>query len=104
MTRSSNAKDIASRNSSSSKTSLRVPSAIVDPMVVYHAMRSTLIEAMRKGVQTMVVSAFGAGCGMLPFDTVAGLMAAAYRQVASPPKEISWDYANSRGELPDMDR
>ena len=82
---------------------MRVPSAIVDPMVVYHAMRSTLIEAMRKGVQTMVIPAFGAGCGSLTFDVVAKMMAEAYFQIANPPKRISWEYADSR-QLPDMSR
>ncbi len=83
---------------------MRVPSTIVDPVVVYHAMRSTLIEAMRKGIKMMVVPAFGAGCGLLPFDTVAELMAAAYRQVADPPKKLDWEYVNLRDELPDMER
>ena len=82
---------------------MRVPSTIADPMVVYHCMRTALIEAMRCGVETMVVPAWGAGCGMLPFGTVADLMAAAYFQVKNPPSKLDWDYANSR-QLPDMDR
>ena len=36
---------------------MRVPSTIADPMVVYHCMRTALIEAMRCGVETMVVPA-----------------------------------------------
>lgn len=82
---------------------MRVPSTIVDPMVVYHSMRSTLIEALHDDVRAMVVPAFGAGCGKLPFDVVATLMAAAYRQVANPPARINWEYANSR-PLPDNER
>ena len=82
---------------------MRVPSAVVDPMLVYHCMRTALIEAMRCGVETMVIPAWGAGCGMLPFDTVAELMAAAYFQVKNPPSKLDWDYANSR-QLPDMGR
>ncbi len=82
---------------------MRVPSTIVDPMVVYHSMRSTMIEALRDNVRIMVVPAFGAGCGMLPFDVVATLIAAAYRQVADPPTGINWEYATSR-LLPDGER
>lgn len=82
---------------------MRIPSTIVDPMVVYHSMRSTLVEALRDDVRAMVVPAFGAGCGMLPFDVVATLMAAAYRQVANPPTSINWEYATSRS-LPDSER
>lgn len=82
---------------------MRVPSRVVDPMVVYHAMRSTLIEALRIDARTVVVPAFGAGCGTLSFDVVAKLMAAAYHQVANPPKRIDWEYANSR-RLPDSRR
>ena len=82
---------------------MRVPSMIVDPMIVYHSMRSTLIEALRDDVRAMVVPAFGAGCGMLPFDVVATLMAAAYRQIANPPTCINWEYATSRA-LPDSER
>lgn len=74
---------------------MRAPSEIDNPMVVYHAMRSTLIEAMRKGVRAMVIPAFGGGCGMLPFDVISSLMASAYHQVANPPKRLGWDYANS---------
>ena len=82
---------------------MRVPSVVVDPMLVYHCMRTALIEAMRCGVETKVIPAWGTGCGMLPFDTVADLMAAAYFQVKNPPSKLDWDYANSR-QLPDMDR
>ena len=82
---------------------MRVPSAFVAPMAVYHCMRTALIEAMRCRVETMVVPAFGAGIGMLPFDVVADLMAAAYFQVANPPSKLNWSYATSR-QLPDMDR
>ena len=75
---------------------MRVPSRIVDSMVVYHAMRSTLIEAVRCNVECMVIPAFGAGCGMLAFTTVAELMAAAYFQLLNPPDHIDWEYACSR--------
>ena len=74
---------------------MRIPSEIDNPMVVYHAMRSTLIEAMSEGVRAMVIPAFGGGCGMLPFNVISSLMASAYHQIANPPKRLGWDYANS---------
>lgn len=79
---------------------MRAPSEIADPMVVYHCMRTALIEAMRCGAERMVVPAWGAGCGMLPFGVVADLMAKAYFQVANPPKRLDWEYVNSL-RLPD---
>ena len=82
---------------------MRMPSVVLDPMFVYHCMRTALIEAMHCGVEIMVIPAWGAGCGMLPFDTVADLMAAAYFQVENPPSKLDWKYVNSR-QLPDMDR
>ena len=82
---------------------MRVPSEITDPMVVYHCMRTALIEAMHCGVERMVVPAWGAGCGMLPFGIVADLMAAAYSQIMNPPVRLDWAYVNSR-QLPDTNR
>ncbi|SEO76466.1 macro domain-containing protein [Denitrobacterium detoxificans] len=79
---------------------MRVPSVVRDSMVVYHAARSALIEAMRRGVKAVVLPAFGAGCGKVPHDVVARLMAQAYRQLADPPAELSWHYAHSL-DLPD---
>ncbi len=73
---------------------MRVPSVVRDPMVVYHATRSALIEAMRGGVKTVVFPAFGAGCGKVAHDVVARLMAQAYRQLANPPANLSWHYTH----------
>lgn len=79
---------------------MRVPSVVRDPMAVYHATRSALIEAMRGGAKAVVLPAFGAGCGKVPYDVVARLMAQAYRQLANPPAELSLHYAHSL-DLPD---
>lgn len=75
---------------------MRVPSPIVDPLVVYQCMRTTLIEAMRTSRQRIVVPAFGGACGFLPFKKIAMLMWEAYLQIADPPTEITWEYALSR--------
>lgn len=82
---------------------MRVPSTIVDDMVVYAAMRAALAEALRVGVRSMVVPAFGAGTGGVAPRSVARLMRAAYDQVMNPPASLDWDYAMAR-PLPDRDR
>lgn len=75
---------------------MRVPSPIADPMVVYQCIRTSLMEAMRTSRRQVVVPAFGAACGGLPFVKIAQLMWEAYLQVSDPPKEITWEYARSR--------
>lgn len=75
---------------------MRVPSRIVDPMVAYQCMRTSLMEALRTARTQIVVPAFGGECGVLPFMKIAQLMWEAYRQVSNPPREITWDYAGSR--------
>ena len=82
---------------------MRVPSTILDDMVVYAATRSALIEAMRVGVRSMVFPALGAGTGGVPYARVAFLMRAAYDQVLNPPAHLDWDYALAQ-PLPDRDR
>ena len=75
---------------------MRAPSPIVDPLVVYQCMRTTLMEAMRTSRQRIVIPAFGGACGFLPFKKIAMLMWEAYLQIADPPTEITWEYALSR--------
>lgn len=75
---------------------MRAPSPIVDSLVVYQCMRTTLMEAMRTSRQRIVVPAFGGACGFLPFKKIAMLMWEAYLQIADPPTEITWEYALSR--------
>lgn len=82
---------------------MRAPSPIVDPLVVYQCMRTTLIEAIRTSRQRIVVPAFGGACGFLPFKKIAMLMWEAYLQIGEPPAEITWEYALSR-ELEDWYR
>ncbi|MDO5478506.1 MAG: macro domain-containing protein [Clostridia bacterium] len=75
--------------------SMRVPDIIEDASVVYQCMRSTLMTALKNGVEIIVIPAFGCGTGMLKEDDVARMMYFAYRQIGNPPKELSWDYAYS---------
>lgn len=75
---------------------MRVPSCVIDPMVAYQCMRTSLMEAMRTSRKRIVVPAFGGECGLLPFMKIAQLMWEGYQQVSNPPKEITWEYAASR--------
>lgn len=76
---------------------MRIPSQIIDSMVVYHAMRSTLLEAIRHNVQSIVIPAFGGRCGCVPKDVIAQSMRMAYDQIFSPaPEMLTWDYAQQR--------
>lgn len=73
---------------------MRIPSPIYDSMVVYNAMRSTLLEAKRHNVKTILIPAFGGKCGRLSKDVIAGMMRRAYNQISSDvPEKLSWDYA-----------
>lgn len=73
---------------------MRIPSPIYDWMTVYHAMRSTLLEALRYPVNTILVPAFGGRCGEVPKGILARMMRLAYDQVLSDiPKELTWKYA-----------
>lgn len=73
---------------------MRVPSNIKDPMIVYYCMRSVLMLAIREGIQSIVIPAFGGACGGLRSDVIAYMMKVAYMQVMNSPKELNWEYAN----------
>lgn len=60
---------------------MRTPSAILDYQTVYLCMRSALMEAIRAGVQSLMVPAFGAGTGQVPEEMIAHNMRQAYDQI-----------------------
>lgn len=74
--------------------SMRIPSPVKDPVVIYQCMRSTLLCARKHGVKSIVVPLFGGGCGNIHPGMIAELMWKAYRQVNDPPKKMSWKYVN----------
>ena len=80
---------------------MRAPSYIKNPMIVYYCMRATLMCAIKNNVNSIVIPAFGGSCGGLSSDVVAYMMKEAYDQVMNPPKEINWDYAE-RAKLEDI--
>lgn len=72
---------------------MRVPESITDYETVYHCTRSSLIAALNSGCKSIVVPAFGAGTGCVPFGIVAKMMKRAVIQLSNPPEKISWRYA-----------
>lgn len=72
---------------------MRIPSAIREPMVVYQAMRTTLITALNNGIHSIVIPAFGGCCGFMNPQELCELMYEGYKQVMNPPKELNWKYA-----------
>jgi O-acetyl-ADP-ribose deacetylase (regulator of RNase III) len=80
--------------------SMRVPSPIKDPLVVYNCMRTCLMTALDNNIESIVIPAFGGDCGDMNYSVIAEMMYNAYMQVFNPPKEINWDYAlNWRPEM-----
>lgn len=73
--------------------SMRTPEQIVDSRIVYQCMRTTLIEASRQGVDSIVIPAFGGLTGRVPYDVIAKMMFLAYKQIYNQPKELNWGYA-----------
>ena len=60
---------------------MRVPDLIKDPMVIYQCTRMTLMLAISEKVKSIVLPAFGAGCGAVSFQTVADMMRSGYNQI-----------------------
>jgi len=66
------------------------PDKVYDPLLVFHAMRNTLMEALRLHLQSIVIPAWGGSCGQLYQEEIAYYMKAAYDQIKSPPAFIDW--------------
>ena len=79
---------------------MRVPSRIKDPEVVYTSMRSTLICALKNNVKKIVIPAFGGATGRLAPDVVAEEMFKAYIQVFKININIhSWEDVCTREDI-----
>ena len=74
---------------------MREPSLIKDPIMVYSAMRSTLITALKNNITSIVIPAFGGSCGGLDYETIAFMMKKAFDQICEPPQEIDWNHVYS---------
>ncbi len=76
---------------------MRVPKRLRDASVIYQCMRSTLLEAKKCEVQSILIPAFGAGTGEIEIHTAAVLMKRAYEDYDNVPEKIDWAYANKYG-------
>ena len=72
---------------------MRTPESIKDSRIIYQCMRTTLIEALRQNVKSIVIPAFGGCCGKVPYDQIARMMYLAYNQIMNRPTNINWEYA-----------
>lgn len=60
---------------------MRMPEPILDPRIIYTAMRSALVTAIKCSISTVVVPAFGGCTGAVPEKLIARLMYEAYKDV-----------------------
>ena len=60
---------------------MRMPSKIREPEIVYQCMRTTLMEAIKNNVESIVIPAFGGATGMVPYRTIAKLMKMGFDQI-----------------------
>lgn len=72
---------------------MRIPSKIKEPMVVYQAMRTSLMTALKNGIESIVIPAFGGCCGFMNPQELCELMYEGYKQIMNPPSELNWRYA-----------
>lgn len=72
---------------------MRTPEVIKDSRIIYQCMRTTLIEALRQEVDSIVIPAFGGATGRVSYDEIAKMMFLAYKQVYNRPNELNWGYA-----------
>lgn len=80
---------------------MRTPEIIKDERIIYQCTRTTLIEANKLGLDSIVIPAFGGGVGNVEPDIIAKYMYIAYEQVKNVPAEIDWDYASRMEEILD---
>lgn len=77
---------------------MRTPSRIVDPTIIYQCMRTTLIEVINNNCEHIVIPAFGGATGGLSSDIVAKMMYQAYIQIFDEDERqnIDWGVALDR--------
>lgn len=76
---------------------MTVPSIIEDKQVIYNCMRSVLITALKNNIKSIVIPAFGGGCGRVPYKIIAEQMFLAYEQIddyINNNNDLTWKYAN----------
>ena len=78
---------------------MRTPSAIKDPTIIYQCMRTTLMEAINKNCKSVIIPAFGGSVGRVEPDIIAKMMYRAYLQIFDEEerKTIDWGKALDQG-------
>ena len=85
--------DIPSHNSKLIHTpTMRSPEVILDPKIIYHCTRTTLICAIKNNVNSLLFPMFGAGCGSVHPKRVAEMMWKAYSQIKNHSEIKGWNY------------
>jgi O-acetyl-ADP-ribose deacetylase (regulator of RNase III) len=69
---------------------MTTPSEVREPELIYHAMRNTMMEAIRLNLECVVFPAWGGHVGCVEPYVIAGYMHAAYEQILKPNNSISW--------------
>ena len=72
---------------------MRIPSVIKDPEIVYNCMRSCLLTAIENKINQIVIPAFGGSCGKVNPYMISEKMYLAYEQIVNPPIRLDWNYA-----------
>lgn len=80
---------------------MRTPEEIVDARIIYQCMRTTLIEAKKNNIQSILIPMFGGNCGNVKPQIVSKMMWKAYTQINNPPEKITWDYVETISMLPE---
>lgn len=82
---------------------MRVPSIIEDPEIVYHCTRACIIAALKNEFDTIVIPAFGACTGRVEHEVVARYMERAFCSFEDVPKQLDWAYARVDSPLGQRD-
>ena len=80
---------------------MQTPQLIEDPRVIYQCMRSTLIEARKNHMESILIPMFGGSSGGVHPQIIAKMMWKAYKQLETPPAKINWEYANKTEIAPE---
>ena len=79
---------------------MREPEAIKEPLVIYQCMRTTLLEAIKNNINSIVIPAFGGGCGSLDYDLIARMMYRGFCQIMeNKTAQITWENHLSNREI-----
>lgn len=83
---------------------MRTPSIIIDPEVVYHCTRSAILEATLRNCYSIVLPAFGGATGKVSYDRIAFYMKRAVDTFAKEKVDRpTWKYIYNEHPLHEID-